>query len=155
MESFTEQSFCPILCYCILQVQHLCYYPATTSPLGSQENSVFLCSVRFLLHRAYPTGQHKQYFFPLFFPSSLLQSACLALLPLFWVFLLCLHFCEWIIFCICFCEKEKTKQNKWALWNVKEAVKQQSWNRRLNCITNGSFYLIEKQRSGSFFFFFF
>lgn len=46
---------------------------------------------------------------------------------------------------------KKTKQNKWALWNVKETVRQQSWKRCLNCITNGSFYLIEKQRSRSFF----
>lgn len=46
---------------------------------------------------------------------------------------------------------KKTKQNKWALWNVKEAVRQQSWKRCLNCITNGNFYLIEKQRSRSFF----
>lgn len=116
-------------------------FPATNSPVGPQSN--------FLLARTYSTVQHKQYFYPLLLPSSVLQHTRLTVLPLFWVFLLCLHFWKWIIFfCVCFCEKEKTKQNKWALWNVKEmTVKQQSWKRGLNCITNGSFYLIEKQWS--------
>lgn len=146
-----------LFCYCILPILHMCCFPATNSPVGSWGNfGLFLFSALFLLPRSYTTVQIKHFFFTFFLPSSILQHTRLTVLPLFWVFLLCLRFCKWIIFfASVFVERKKyTKQNKWALWNVKEAVKQQSWKRHLNCITNGSSYLIEKQRSRYIFFFF-
>lgn len=144
-----------LFCYSILPILHMCCFPATNSPVGSWGSfGLFLFSS--LPYSsclgATPQNNISIYFLLSFF---LLQSCSIPTSP-------CSHsfesFCFVCVsanesfFCNCFCEKEKnTKQNKWALWNVKEAVKQQSWKRHLNCITNGSSYLIEKQRSRSFF----
>lgn len=79
-------------------------FPATNSPVGPQSN--------FLLARTYSTVQHKQYFYPLLLPSSVLQHTRLTVLPLFWVFLLCLHFWKWIIFFFAFVFVKRKKQSK-------------------------------------------
>lgn len=123
----------------------LIHWPFYPSPICS--------ALRFrpvlFLTRISPAPSPDLFFLSFLYCSSLTILAHLTLSSslsfLLILFLVWLHFSERILHLILWKAKNKAKQNrkqqtyKWALWNVREVVKQQSWNRRLNCITNGSF----------------